>query len=222
MHLPSRSQKMTHETAAIYGLCSLHRICKCAFFLDALSQWGRNHIIVCLSLQWGGCGQSSFITTGLWREEVLGFRKNYLWGTVPCRILFECYKSLYLYVLAKKDSFWMWWLLGSGVLRGTLQSGLERYIISSKSSGHQYSSDQLSDHREVSSPSWPWRQHEWRYLHVKSRILCRDWLTDITFSLTFNFILFSGLSWYKCVGFQLASEIIWTRPAINLHWCIWH
>lgn len=40
-----------------------------------------------LSLQGGGCRQPPFVTTGLWREKVLGFRKNYLWGTELCRIL---------------------------------------------------------------------------------------------------------------------------------------
>lgn len=116
-----------------------------------------------LSLQGGGCCQPPFITTGLWGEKVLGFRENYLWGTELCRILhFHRFiwmlHCLYIHIQCCCQKWFilcvMFWLSGSGVLWGALQSGLERYSVSSESSGHQYPFDQLSDHRKVSPPPW--------------------------------------------------------------------
>ncbi len=188
MHLPSRSQRMTHGTAAICGQCSLHRISKFAVSCAAIKIiWLSVSVLiysgVFFSLQWGGCSQPPFITTGFWGEKVLCFRENYLWGTViqdsPFSKWFECYIfCIYTMFLQNIYSVCDVWLSGSGVLWGTLQSGLERYSISSESSGHQYPSDQLSDHREVSPPPWSWRQHEWRCLYIFKSCFA-EWLIDI-------------------------------------------
>lgn len=150
-----------------------------------------------LSLQGGGCGQPPFVTTGLWREKVLGFRENYLWGRELCRVLHShrfigMLHSLYITIqcCCKKmiHSVCDVWHSGSGVLWGALQSGLERYSISHESSGHQYPFDQLSDHRKVSPPPWSGRQHEWRYFSMTKAKYFAEWLIDIL-SVTFVFPL---------------------------------
>lgn len=53
-------------------------------------------------------------------------------------------------------------LLGSGVLRGALQSGVEWHSLPPQGPRNQHPPAELPHHREVPTPPWPGWQHERR------------------------------------------------------------
>lgn len=93
--------------------------------------------------------------------------------TLTLLVMFKSQLIYYIYLLflIYIRPFLTCCLSGSGVLWGTLQSGVKWPSIPSQGPGPQHPPAELPDHREVPTPSWQRRQHErrlarfpWNYL----------------------------------------------------------
>lgn len=166
---------------------------------------------VFLSLQWGGCSQPPFITTGFWGEKVLGFRENYLWGTELFRILHsQIYLNVTIFVsiLCSCKIFIQCVMFDS---QG-LEYCEERYSQDLNGTAFPLRAQAINTRLISCQTIEKFRHHPDRddsmsegffiFIHI---MLCRviDW--HCVFSITYFFLFFSDVSWYKCVSFQLAS-----------------